>query len=601
MKNLASLIKDSLVSETQSSVVQFAESELYFNEQISPGWAGPYSTKLTPFVQEPLENFADRSLSQMTLCMAAQVCKSTIIQIGTLYVIRHRPTGIVWVWDTTSNACSFSRRVLKPLITLCGAMDQELPTNMRDLFLNLEMHFSRCTLNLVGSNSPGNLASRPAGLLNLDEVDKYPRETRGEAGAVDLAIERTTNVPGALVVMASSPTTEEGPIWQHFMAGDQRVFEMPSPHAPKKRFAFEFSRENLQWDPDARDDAGRWDLDRVKATAYYKCPFTGKKITDMHKPAMMRDAARLYHGGWVPKAKGSKGVRSYRLPKFYSPTQTFGSIAAYFLQSKDLFGLQNFKNSWEALPWTDRTNKVDDADVLKRRGNYPKGTIPIVPKVVILGADVGQSETYWSVSAFTETGEMLVIDWGKEIGPQQIPDVFQNRKYRCVDGTDWEINIGFIDAKYRKDETHQVCYRSNGKLWPTAGGASTASKGALNFGRLGQYPPPFGLLTYVDRDFKSELYIRRIKECRYPGFQLPQELDEELVTQLCNEELADMDMERRKGNKVKSHLRYDWKRTGANHLGDTLKEACIGYRYMVDFCGLEQLAPPADTVAAKED
>ena len=55
----------------------------------------------------------------------------------------------------------------------------------------LEPQFQGMYLSLVGSNSPSSLASKAIKYLMLDEVDKYPANTRKEADPIALARERT--------------------------------------------------------------------------------------------------------------------------------------------------------------------------------------------------------------------------------------------------------------------------------------------------------------------------------------------------------------------------------------------------------------------------
>lgn len=50
----------------------------------------------------------------------------------------------------------------------------------------LQQEFGASVVNFVGSNSPANLASRPARVVIMDEVDKFPKEVRSEADAVNL-------------------------------------------------------------------------------------------------------------------------------------------------------------------------------------------------------------------------------------------------------------------------------------------------------------------------------------------------------------------------------------------------------------------------------
>jgi hypothetical protein len=61
-----------------------------------------------------------------------------------------------------------------------------LPADKKKYFTNTSQFIGKSQLSWTGSNSAANLASRPIRLLVMDEVDKFPDETKGEASAVNL-------------------------------------------------------------------------------------------------------------------------------------------------------------------------------------------------------------------------------------------------------------------------------------------------------------------------------------------------------------------------------------------------------------------------------
>ncbi len=80
--------------------------------------------------------------------------------------------------ETLGKSASTTR--LQPLFEDSPRVAQELTGNPDD-FKKLEYILKRGLVNIVGSNSPANLASRPAKYLILDETDKYP-DQNGKRG-----------------------------------------------------------------------------------------------------------------------------------------------------------------------------------------------------------------------------------------------------------------------------------------------------------------------------------------------------------------------------------------------------------------------------------
>src|SRR5690606_12553764 len=116
-----------------------------------------------------------------------------------------------------------------PMVEDCPLLASHKPANEDD-FQILEQKFDSCTVRLVGAGSPGRLASTPAPIVIADEVDKYPVGNEREASAVKLLDERTMGFAFGKRFKASTPTNEEGIIYQEWLRSDQRKYFVPCPH-----------------------------------------------------------------------------------------------------------------------------------------------------------------------------------------------------------------------------------------------------------------------------------------------------------------------------------------------------------------------------------
>lgn len=311
------------------------------------------------YCRESVDDFGDWSISDQVLCWGSQTAKTTHIQAGAAYIVANHPTGLLWVMPSIDLARSFSETRWIPIIENSPELAKMKPTgSARFAFKKLQQQLGGSIINFVGSNSAANLASRPAQVVILDEVDKFNEGGSKEADAVNLAEQRTKSFANPKRVKTSTPTVSSGLIWVEFMKGDQRRYFVPCPHCSKQivlawseTFTIlpETGKEAyVRWDKEAKRKNGAWDLDRVERSARFVCPHCAADINDAAKTVMNRN------GLWVPTAKGKPGFVSRHLPSLYAatPETSCGKLAVKFLQAREsLLGLRGFINGDLAEPF----------------------------------------------------------------------------------------------------------------------------------------------------------------------------------------------------------------------------------------------------------
>jgi hypothetical protein len=352
---------------------------------------------------------------------------------------------------------SFSENRWQPMLYATAATRELIPTGAdRHAFKNLEQSLGASLITFIGSNSPANLASRPARKVLMDEVDKFDEGGDREADAVNLLEQRTKDKPYPLRVKISSPTIVEGLIWQEFLKGDQRRYFVPCPHCAKDiLFAWSenFSalprqgcESYVKWDQEAKVD-GKWDLDRVLASTYVECCHCKGKILEAHKTKMIEQ------GKWRPTAKAVSGFRSRQLSSLYacSPETTFGKLAVKFLQArKSLMGVQGFINGDLAEPYVGqdqnqrRTERIERVEVT---GQWTK----------ILSADYHQNEPFlWYVVRAWNGGNSHGLEAGS---------CFQFEDLEAVQRRHGVSNEGvFIDSGYSQSTVYGECIMRGDQL-----------------------------------------------------------------------------------------------------------------------------------------
>jgi hypothetical protein len=364
---------------------------------------GPFRTLLRPYVREPLEAFRNRNVTDLSLCWGTQTGKTMVIMGGAAYKIVNDAMNTLWVMPNADLCKSFSRNRWQPMVENCFPLKLQKPKD-RFLWKTMEQFFHKTTLTFVGSNSPANLASRPAGLLLLDEIDKYELKGDKEAGALQNAEERTKTFPYPLRVKTSTPTTAHGEIWREFLSGDQRFFYVPCPNC-KEMIRLEWANVRW-WDKDESDSKidGEWNLELVRRNTYYRCQHCEFHVRDGQKTAMLRDGEWRAHN-----LNASPGRRSYHLNSLYAALKetTWGNLAVKWLQTKSSMTRRHaFINSTLAEVWDDE-RATDDTPV--HTTVFALGDLPTT-RIPIMTIDC-QEGHYWALIRYWGRGSESWLIW----------------------------------------------------------------------------------------------------------------------------------------------------------------------------------------------
>lgn len=393
---------------------------------------GPFQIFGREYIREPLDSWGLTGVHDLVMVFGSQTGKTASIMAGVAWTIINSPPRAIWVMPNLTLAQTFSETRWQPMLRASPETARLIPTGAnRFAFKKCQQQMGGAVVNFFGSNSPANLASTPANLVVLDEVDKFDPGggEKGEANAVELAEQRAKTFANAKRVKVSTPTSDSGLIWREYLKGDCRRYYVPCPHCSKDVvlvWSDELSKlpkvgceAYVTWDPDAKV-AGKWDLAKVKATAHAVCPHCQGKIEDGHKTAMIRA------GRWVAtNAAGAPGFRSYHLSSLYANdlSTTFGNLAVKFLQaqasirSDGLNSLQGFVNGDLAEPWEDVLGAVRDFDFLEaRRVDYKFGSEWPEETVRFMSADrqeKGGEHYWWLVRAYAPLGKSRLVAYGK--------------------------------------------------------------------------------------------------------------------------------------------------------------------------------------------
>ena len=415
------------------SVWEWCEQNIRLSERESPTMPGRYSTAMTPYVREPLQCFADKSVGDLTLCWGTQLAKTLTMMCGVCYRLENDPSNALWVIPNEKPFGTwFSDNRWLPMLDNCLPLAAQKPPPSSHRWKKLEQQFDKVTMSFVGSNSAANLAGRPIGLLVMDETDKFPQQAKNqrEPGAVENAEERTKTVTFGLHVKTSTPTLMSGEIWQQFRQGDQRYYFVPCWFCNQM---ISLNWTQVRWWTQNEEEAmtdGEWDYSKVRANAHYQCQECGKAILDHHKGMM------LEQGIWRPtnldregKIKSEPGRRSYHLNSIYAPWEkcNFGNLAVSWLAKKKTpSGRQKFINSTLAEPWD--SDKAYDVELVKSSNYKPRPGVD--GRTPVMGVDVqGEGTYFWViVRSFAPNGESWLLHEEKVMSVEGLEEIQQRFK-----------------------------------------------------------------------------------------------------------------------------------------------------------------------------
>lgn len=517
---------------------------------------GPLDLSRQPYLTEILESVLNPEISEVVEVFGTQTGKTLSLMLALALLATFDPAPAIIALPNEDLADEIIRSRVLPFFRANPQLSRMLPESERAIAKG-KIPLSTMPVYWLGALVPAKLSSRPVGYLILDEAAKYKHLYRDEAPPVALLKERQKTFARRLTLQASTPSVEENDFWQSFLNSDQRHFYVPCPHCGEFQ-KLVFSRESLIWEGN--------DVESVTESARYVCQFCHGEIRDEHKSGMMSA------GEWRPENPlASPSVRGYHLNSLYSPFVTFGQFAAEFFRSQSALlsagHLQNFENSWNALPWRKYSLAQTEKQVrelispLYRRGQILRRDY----RYIFVGYDPGETATHWVAVAMCDFGEMFVIDWGTLAS-------YSTDELRRINGPAvhfrslvWEDgirpDIGYIDSGTFTQKIYEEAARSRGALTPTKGrDVSFGTWGTTqirSFARL-------HLLSYVDATAKDELYGEIIQK-NTGSLHLPLDADQPLIAGLSGQKL------------IRAGGRLAWAKIENDHFGDCIKLARVSW------------------------
>lgn len=553
-----------LLTDDITDPVEWCERNITLSKQVSPTRPGPISLAEQPMLREILESALDPTIHHLTECIGTQTLKTTSLQLIFAALVASEPQPMIFSGPTKELTKKLVEQKLLPFIRGNPWLESKLGGRKR-LPVGV-IPLEDAAVYHVAARNPADVAALAAAFIFVDEAAKVKHAVKTESHPIHLLGERCKSFGSRhLMVMASTPTGEDDPFWQSYLAGDQRKWFVPCPHCGHMQELI-FSRETVTFTATGEGAAE----DNILSTARYRCISCRGEWDEQQK------RAAILRGEWRATSSAPADTRSYHLNSLYSPFVTTADVARKFWQASQAqdggLALQNFRNSWEALAYVAYARKASRADLLALRTlTYRRGELPDVPlHYIITCYDPGQSCTHWVTTGVGHGGHLYVLDWGtlasfesdttqpgtvtgpaSHFSSQKLGTAARRPDLGYIDSGDWTARI-----------YNECCLLTPGKLIPTKG--TTARAGAFGLAPL-KTNRAHQLLTYVDYFAKMDLYGRRIGD-RLGTVHLPADADEPLLHGLEGQTLLRLPS----GKK-------EWKQLPDDHYGDCLKLAAVSW------------------------
>ena len=424
-------------------VSDWAAKHIFLPKEVTP-YPGYFKPGFNRYLCEPLDQFGNKQTDRLTICFASQTGKTTLMHIGLLWLVTENPKPILYLMPSDQAARQISKERIMPMMEASAAVKKVLPDNP-DNFTILTYNLKGCNVHLGGAGSAAKLASFPAAVVCFDECDKAAVKNQNEAGAIQLAANRIKAYGSSkLFVLASTPTIDDGAetITHHLKQSTNNRYFVPCPKCNHTaQIGFEKDKEEFAviWDKITHE--GETDITATAATARLVCPYCKHEIDDNNTKNKMVSSDLAAWKATNPLADIRH--QGYHLNSLYSSYITIQEAARLFLEAKFTNQLQDFRNSFQALPWRHETEDTPDTIQLKElETEYSRGQIP-ENSFIILTADVQKYEFYFMVTAHDNLGAIHIVDHGRANDFDELNKIFNKYKADYA-GVDSAYNTGFV-------------------------------------------------------------------------------------------------------------------------------------------------------------
>lgn len=446
---------------------------------------GPVRFDRIPFAREVLDALTAPGLTDVLFAGPTRICKTFLLRMAFCYKVAAEPGPMLLIDSTVPKARNLIRKEFMPLVECNPILRARKPTGRdRHDYATQQMLFPGASLNVYGANSEAQVSGDTCEVVLCNEAKDYRPANETTASTLDLIRHRTESYEDSRRhLISSAPKFDDDDFWLEMEKGDMRRYFVPCRdcgHFQDMRWSDEAGLKvqyRVWWDPGARQDDGRWDLQRVIETARYVCanPACGSHWDDrMRLESVWHPTAH-----WQATQTAQPGFRSFSIvgPYGWRKSNRIGELAADFLRARSEGFIANRQDWWNnrwGLPYRVNLAAASLRKLAHLEGSYIRGQLPAGARadLVIVGVDVQRNRFPYVVRACAWSGESWLLDHGEKPAQEDIEQVQED--YRLPGATSFVV----IDINYaeRRQEVKEWIHRNAGKGWMAADGVDYSAR-----------------------------------------------------------------------------------------------------------------------------
>ena len=460
-------------------------AELYRTVEMS-SIPGKWKNIFTPYLAGIMDAAGTPGVETVIICKSPQTGGSEAGHNLVGWCIDRSPGPVMYVFPDEITARENARDRIIPMITGCARL-REYMTGYGDDASSLRINLVHMPIYLGWSGSVSRLGNKPIRTLILDELDKY-KNPKNEATSEALAEKRTTTWRNRKhILKISTPTTEDGPIWQAFQneAGARFDYWTRCPHCGIAQL---MSFDRIAWPGKDKDDCPSAEQTLTQKLAYYVCEHCGAIWDDSDRDRAVR------RGEWRERQSGldlTSHLNSrlpvkigFHVPAWLSYFVSLSEVAYAALKYREtgkLEDLKNLQNQYKAEPWKEEHVARSENLILALCDDRPRGSVPgringksrvscLLAGVDTQGTSATKGYFRYIIRAFGfgANEESWLIQAGSAPTFQSLNEILWNSEYETPDGQKYKVRACMIDAmggRTREVYTWAIAHRGRAFPW----------------------------------------------------------------------------------------------------------------------------------------
>lgn len=380
-KRLAALLNLRPTKRRGLTMPEFAETTIVTAGRMK---GRKFDLSYSPYARRPLELLSPESSTQLVVLMfPAQSTKSVIGQICAAYYSKELPSEVIYATADLATARKTMERRLEPLYSSLGIQfrtQSENRKSRRTGDITFSKEFDGGNIDIVTANSAAALSAETKRVAIGDEIDRWSRTLSDEGSPWAQLWARLKAWLDEKKGLAISTATDidTSLIFSLFLTGTQEEWYVPCPYCGEM--------QTLK----VRDSLGHgltWGTKKGtidESSVEYICKKCAKGFKEVHKYDIQQG------GEWRQEGEPiDEYTASFHLHALNSMFESWYNIAkGWELGQSDPLKRKEFVNLTEGLPFREIGMRPKAENVIKQRGTYKSGVVPMGALILTVGVDV---------------------------------------------------------------------------------------------------------------------------------------------------------------------------------------------------------------------